>query len=224
MAKETEAVRNNYYFLVCHIVFQAIVMLAYLIEVLKGARTEGYYGILAVIVAATVVAECSIFKKDRESKLMRHVAGAGFGLMYMYVLFTAANPLIFVYAVPMLVLITLFADAQYCLILAIGMMLINVGDAVRRIIGGLSGQDMEEIEIQVLSLGLYAIFTYICSRVTIINNNEKLTSIRNEQEQVQKLLDTVIAISSDMNTAIKDISDATETLKQSSEETMSAMR
>ncbi len=224
MGGKPEAVRNNYYFMICHIVFQMIVLAAYFAEVVKGARSVPYFLILAVIIAGTVISEYAVYHADNGSDKLRHIAGTGFGLMYMYVMFTAANPLIFVYAVPMLVLVTIFGDIKYCFILGSGMMVINVCDAVRRIAHGLSGQDMEEIEIQILSLAIYAVFTYVCSKITIINNQEKLDSIKREQEEVQKLLDTVMVISADMNTAIKEISDATESLKQSSEETMSAMK
>ena len=224
MIKRNEAARNNFTFLMCHLVFQAIVFLAYIIEVVKGARTPLYFGILAAVIIVTEVVEILLYRSDNESVIMRHAAAIGFAFMYMYVLFTAANPLIFVYAVPMLVMITLYCDLKYSILLGAGMMIINIADAIRRIVAGLDGQGMEEIEIQILVLLLYCVFTYICSKTALINNKEKLDSIKSEQEAVQKLLDTVMAISKDMNIAIKDISEATEELNQSSEETMSAMK
>lgn len=224
MQSKTEAARNNYIFLMCHLVFQFIIFVAYLVEVFKGARSVTYFVVLAVIIAATAVTETMIYKHDNETVLLRHAAGIGFGFMYMYVLYTAANPLIFVYAVPMLVLITLFCDLKYCMILGCSMIVINVIDAVRRIVQGLDGQEMEEIEIQVLVLVLYFVYTYVCSKGALINNQEKLDNIKEEQERIQKLLDTVMSISGDMTGAIKEITASIDTLSQSSEETIGAMR
>ena len=56
-----------------------------------------------------------------------------------------------------------------------------------------------------------------------MNSQEKLDNIKEDEKRVQQLLSTVMAISEDMNGAIKKISSSTDALNQSSEETMSAM-
>lgn len=224
MRNKTEAARVNYVFLTCHIIYQAIILIAYMAESIKGTRTWMYFLPLAVIIAATIIIETCIYKKDNEAVIMRHMAAIGFAFMYMYVLYTAANPLIFVYAVPMLVLVTMYCDMKYCALLGSGMIIINIIDAVRRYFdGGYQGQEMEEIEIQILVLVLYFAYTYVCSMVQQMNSQEKLDNIKEDEKRVQQLLSTVMAISEDMNGAIKKISSSTDALNQSSEETMSAM-
>ena len=64
MNGKTEAARNNHTFLVCHIAFQAVILTAYLLEVIKGARTAGYFAVLAAIIIVTVIAETIIYRKD----------------------------------------------------------------------------------------------------------------------------------------------------------------
>ena len=55
MRNKTEAARVNYVFLTCHIIYQAIILIAYMAESIKGTRTWMYFLPLAVIIAATII-------------------------------------------------------------------------------------------------------------------------------------------------------------------------
>ncbi len=219
--------RNNSLFIKTHIAYQVIILVAYLAEGFKGSRTWGYIGALAAIIAVTIVTELNIFKKDPESVLLRHIVSCLYAIMYSYVLFTAHNPLVFTYGLIMMVLITLFNDKKYTIIQSVGLILINVISAgivlSKGGYGDLSNQTMPMLEIQVLLVILYSIYTYLVAKTSAENNADKVADIEAEKAASDAMVKTIVETVGDMNKAIGEISQSVETLTESSEETKSAM-
>lgn len=222
--KSTEKARNNSIFLTMHLVMQAIIFAAYLLEVVKGSRTIGYFSVLAIILIATAATELVLIKRDPESPQLRWAGCIGFQLMYAYVLLTAANPLIFVYAFLTMVLTIIFSDLKFTLVFNVIVILLNIVSVVIGALDGFGEQELPMDEIQVLSTIIISIFLYNVSKGLFINSNEKITSIE-EQEMAQEKTTAVIMETVDkMETSIGEILTNVEALKNSTQETMSAMQ
>lgn len=221
----TEAGRVNFMAVAGHIFFMAIILLAYLAEVIKGSRTWGYFGVLAFIIIATAIIELAVYAKDNTAKAIRHIISITFGCMYVYLLFTAANNLIFVYVIPVAVLITMYCDVRFCTVSLAGVFLINLADVVYKYFkDGFSGQDMEIAEIQVLVMLLFGIYTIVSTQIALVNSSEKLDNLQKEGNQINGLLDTVMSISGQMTEKVNSISDRMQKLADSSERIRSAMQ
>ncbi len=222
--KATEAARNNSVFATLHIIMQTIILVAYLLEVIKGSRTPGYFGVLAAIIIATIVGEVVILKSDPESGKLRWVGCIGFEIMYAYVLLTAANPLIFCYAFLAMVLTVVYSDLKFTGLFNIGVIVLNVISVVIGALDGFDGQELPMDEIQVLSTIVMALFLHNVSKGLYVNEEEKLNDIE-EQEKAAEETNSVIMDTVDrMNESIDRIMTSVDSLAQSTQETMVAMR
>ena len=222
--KATDAARNNTMFVVLHYTMQILIFLAYLLEVIKGSRTMGYFLVLALIIIATMVGEMILLKKDEESTKIRWIGCIGFEIMYAYVLLTAANPLIFVYATLTMCLTVVFADLRFTNLFNIGVIIFNIVDVIRKALDGFSEQELPEDEIQVLSIIVLSIFLYNISKMMKVNSDEKINKIAVREEAQEKTTGMIIDIVDRMNESIKEILSSVEVLATSSAETMQSMQ
>ena len=107
---ETEFGRCNRVAVICHTIEVAIIILAYFVEFFKGARTFPYVVAVLAIGIAAPAAEIVLLCKDRNNRLIKYILSVGFGIFYTFVALTTVNKLAFVYAVPMLIVITVYND------------------------------------------------------------------------------------------------------------------
>lgn len=222
--KSTEAARNNSVFYTMHLVLQGLIFFAYLLEVIKGSRTVGYFAGLAVVIIATVVAETIIIRKDPETVKLRWVGCIGFEIMYAYVLLTAANPLIFCYAFLTMVLTVIFSDLKFTLLFNLGVIILNIISVVIGLMNGISEQEVPQDEIQVLSIIVMSIFLHNVSKGLFVNEQEKLKDIQTKEEAAEKTTNVIMETVDRMNESIKDVLSAVDSLTKSTEETMDAMK
>lgn len=223
--KESEWIRDNTVFLRLHLVYQGVILLAYLLESIKGARTWGYLAPLAMILVVTMVAEILIHRDSPASGKLRMVGLAGFTLMYAYVLFTAANPLIFTYALLVMALVPVFDDAKFTVLCGSIVLVLNViSVAVQFATQGVQGQAVEVAEIQILLILLYTVFSSTVNKNAMKNNNEKLGEIEKRQKEEEQMLGTIVETVDSMNGSINEMNQAIDRLAESSKETIDAMK
>ena len=221
----SEKGRNNKTYLVVHYVIQIAILIAYLLEVIKGSRTPLYYGILAAIILITMGLEIGMFKADPEGRYIRSVGIIGFAIMYGYVLFTAANPIIFVYGFLFMLVMPVYNDVKFTTLVGVAFILMNVVDAVRKgVTGQITSESMPLIEIQIISVIVFVIFTFIVNKNSKFNNDEKVAKIEVEQQEGAKMIKTIVETVDSMNSSVSELNSVVETLNTSSMETMNAMQ
>ncbi len=218
-----EKVYVNKLFVVCHYMHQIAVVLAFLIEVIKKVRSFNYFLPILIMVAITMILEGVVYAGDKESTYLRHIGAIGNVVVYAYILFTAVNPLIFTIVFPMSALVIMFKDNNFTLIQSVGMIILNVIDVGRKVATGVTGQEIEQVELQVLVLCLYASFLFIATNIINKFNTNNVQSIKEGQERFKNALDNMMTVSKDMTTSIDSISREVEELRRYTDETMSAM-
>lgn len=202
--------------LMSYIVLCSVLVLAYLIEFIKGTRDIGYFLIMAVLLVAPVVANIIIYKKNRENKVIRYIMVVTYLLMYLFAMFTTNSITTFVYIVPFLVIIAMYSDVPVCAGTCVAGLLINIVSVVYHALS--KGYDITEtadIEIQlicVLMIGAYSCVSTVMHRRV---NNVKMDTITAEQTRAQSLLDSVLKVSEDMTEGVKDISEKMSSLEES---------
>ncbi|MCR4673790.1 MAG: hypothetical protein K5675_02175 [Lachnospiraceae bacterium] len=222
--KTTEAARNNAVFATLHIAMQLIIFLAYFLEVVKGSRTVGYFAILAVILILTIAAEIVMNRMNPESDKLKFIGCIGFEIMYAYVLLTAANPLIYVYAVLVMVLTVIYSNQRFTVILCAGVVLFNVIDVVRKGMDGFSDQELPMDEIQVLSMLVLSIFLYNVGKGLKVNSEEKVNSIEVQKEEASEQNAVIIETVQKLNESVEEILASVDDLAESTSETKNAMQ
>lgn len=210
---------------ICHGVIAAVLILAYLLEVVKGARTIGYYMIFLVLALGPLIAEITIYKKNPESTLIKHIMGIGYGIFYTFVVFTTVSVLAFTYALPMYMVLTLFSDVKFCSMIAGSCLLVNIANVVYHVVtGGAGTETMADYEIQLCLMILVGVFLCLCTGVLSKTNRKKMEEINKEKENVSNLLNHVMGISGQMSEGIVNVTSQMQELGNSVSETRNAMQ
>lgn len=83
----------------CHIVIVIVLELAYLIEVIKGSRTVGYYILFSAVAILPVLIELVMYRRDPSDLRLKYVIGVTYTLFYVFVVFTTISMVAFTYII-----------------------------------------------------------------------------------------------------------------------------
>lgn len=128
--------RNNRLAIFGHGLECLIIAIAYWAEVFKGDRTVLYALMTTIIGLTPVVLELIAFSRNKESRYVLKILGYGFALFYMFILFTANINLVFVYAFPMYMIISVYSDTKFSLKVCVGATILNL---IMEIVAGTKG-------------------------------------------------------------------------------------
>ena len=200
----------------------SIISLAYIAEVLKQARTVGYVALVVILAMTPSIIGWFIYKKDNPAPIIKHLIGIGYAIMYCYVLFTTENILVFVYVIPMLVIITLYDDTRYILSLGVGVLIVNAIAIVIEVKKGII-TNSALAEIQAFVILVTVIYLVMVSRT---NHNLQIMRTNNLEEansKTQALLDNILKVSDRVTDTAGQLSEEMDSLKASIDRTIESM-
>ena len=202
----------------------SIISLAYIVEVVKGNRSFLYVAITVVLAMLPVVIAWVMYGQDRESKILRYVIVISYNIMYFYVLFTAANDLVFTYAIPMVIVVTLYGDLKYIIMLGSGVVLCNIISIILVFVqGDVAKEKIVSIEIQ----GLLTVLI-ICYFIWVVYRTAQFETFRTarlalQQHKTETLLSDVLQVSGKMTDNVTEITNQMDTLQGSVGDTLNSM-
>ncbi len=201
-----------------------VLFAAYVLEFIKGARSLGYLAVIAVLTIGPVVAEWIIYKKAAESVAIRYVMGVCYSLFYLFCMLTTTSDFVFVYALPLFVVIILYADVAYCIAISAVCFIFNlISVGYYAVAVGIAAEELPDLEIRLACMGLIAIFlvrTTICSKKV---NQAKLNRLNEQQEVTNKLMEEILTTSDSMMKGIVQATDKMEALGVSVEHIQNSM-
>lgn len=172
----------------CHTVIVIALLASYALEVVKGARTMGYYAVFAPLAALPVVIEWILYKRNPADKRIQHVMGFGYSIFYIFVIFTTNNVTAFTFAIPLYVVITLYSDVRYCILVSSGGFLSNLVFVIYQgMTGGIAKEDMATYEIRVILMLLVGVFLCMATDVMSKINKMKMEDLNREKEHISEL-------------------------------------
>ncbi len=217
-----EAAVANLRMLQASTVLCSIISLAYIAEVFKQARTVGYVALVVILALTPSIIGWFIYKSDNATPIVKHLIGVGYAIMYCYVLFTTENILVFVYVIPMLVIITLYDDTRYILSLGVGVVIVNAIAIVIEIKKGIITNSALG-EIQAFVILVTVIYLVMVSRT---NHNLQIMRTNNLEEanaKTQALLDNILKVSDRVTDTAGQLSEEMDSLKSSIDRTIESM-
>ncbi|MCM1569686.1 MAG: methyl-accepting chemotaxis protein [Roseburia sp.] len=197
--KLTEKGYCNKWVVIGHGVIDSVLFAAYTLEFIKGSRTLPYLLIMAAFTILPVVVELICYKRNKESNAIKYIVGVTYSAMYVFVLFTTNSILPFTYAFPMYVVITLYSDVLFCLLVALAGMLANIANIVYiAVSAGYRSEELPDLEIRIACtflVGGYMVLTTYANRK--ISDN-KLGVINEKNEATTRLLNKIMGVSNEM--------------------------
>lgn len=198
--------------LMAYIIINAVLMLAYIVEVVKGNRTIGYFTLFAMLDMIPLTICILNYKRNPENNLNRYLFLYGFGILYIFVLFTSVTTISFVYFIPAMVILPVYGDIKLCYITSGIAVLSNILWLVFMAIKGLMDQEaIVESEIQVALVVLVSLFLVICSKALRSINKHKVEEVDSAKKETEKALANTLEVSGRMVEYVKQLEE-TETV------------
>lgn len=189
-----------------HTVIGMVLLTAYLLEWVKGSRTLGYIMLFGAIDLVPIIIDFVLYRQNKESRLIRHIMGVGYSVLYIFTIFTTDSALAFVYAIPMFVVATLFSDIRFCAIIASGGLLSNIIYVIYYAMTvGYAPEDIKDVEIRLACMGLVGVFTVITTWANKKIDTDHAQHIEEQKDKVQDVLDHVLATAEGMNSDIETV-------------------
>ncbi|MBQ7200289.1 MAG: hypothetical protein IJS24_02825 [Eubacterium sp.] len=202
----------------------SIISLAYLMEVFKGSRTVLYVVITIVLAMAPVVISWILYSMDHKSKAIRFVVAVGYLIMYAFVLFTAANDLVFTYAIPMMIIIMLYGELRFSTAIGIAIAVCNIVSIIILFVqGAVTKERLVSIEIQGLLTVLIVVYFIWVSVRTAQFEKFRMARLSIEKHKTENLLKDVLDVSERMTESVATISSEMNTLQGSVGDTLNSM-
>ena len=210
---------------VCATILNIIFCLAYVLEFVKGARSGGYTARVVLLCAWPIAASWFIYKQQQDAPLaIMRILGVGFTLMYTFFLFTANNDLVFTYVMPMLLILMIFNNKRFVMIIGAGAAIENIIDVVIESAKYGFAEKSATYEIQVLLIIMCVAFF-----ITVNLTYDRFAQMRADRLNVEKnrvstILSKVLGISGDITEGVETVHDKVGTLRSSMENTLNAMQ
>ena len=207
-------------------VLTGIIAVAYLIQLIKG-ELEPYKVLLVELFDLGPMIGCWVlYKLNPESDLVKHVMGIGYGIFFAIVCMITTNTvLVFVYAIPCVMLTSLFNDMRLSILVGIGVSLISIIHAIKfATFKNWEGGAMAEVEIEVLIMILVSVFSIVVNRVLTDINSASVKIINASSEKTAKMLESIMEISGTLVKDVERVSGMMDQLAESGRDTLTAMQ
>ena len=199
-----------------------IISLAYVLEVVKGARTIGYVVLVVVLAMVPPILGWIVYNGNHCTTAVKHIIGIGYAITYTFALLTSENVLVFTYVIPMLIVITLYDDVAYVTKIGIGVIIVN-GIAIGLQFSKGLVTDTAVAEIQGLLTIVIIIYLIVVSKTNHRFQLMKTEDLEEANSKTSTLLGDVLDISGKVTNTAEELADKMETLKASIDQTIDSM-
>ncbi len=200
------------------------IAMTYVILLPQGLIPMGV-GLLTIALAlAPIILSWVFYTKDHSSEIIKHVIGCGFGLLYGVILFTSEMSIVFLYAIPLLVIVTVYNDVRYTIFVSGGAVVLNfIYVGMRFSKGNLTGDDVTSLPMRAVLLLVTAVMLVLTTKSSVKFEKIRGTRTDIEKNKTTGLMDEILAVSGKMTDSVKEISSEMTTLKDSVEQTLMSM-
>lgn len=179
-------------------ILNLVLVLGYLMEFLKGAKSLGYILTLFMFVFIPLTIASVLYFRNKESKAMKFVTLLGYFMMYTFVMFSADTDriLVFVYMFPIILMYFLYFDLKL-MVASCGIALFINILKICYYMFGLHITDpyaTTNFTLQIAVVLLYSISVILSTKLSNKFNREQLESIKEETAKQEVILGDVLKI------------------------------
>lgn len=221
----TESERNNLLLIRTHVISVVIMLLFCLLQAASRLHNWGTVAIMVLFGCAPIILEKIYWNKDHNTSAIKYIAAIGYGAFYIIAIFTAVNNLVFLFAIPMLLVIAVYNDVRYSLFVNITVIIVNFVLVIAQCVTGKFGYaGADSSIIQIVIVIMTCIYSFISTKTLEENNEHKLNVIRQNKEKTEEVLKNVSDTSTKMKDGINVIYEDLEKLDKVSTSTRTAMQ
>lgn len=205
-------------------IMNVILAMAYVVEVLKDARSIASYAVIAILCVLPCVLAWLTYRKKPDATVIRYICSVGFAALYTYIMFTTTSDIAFCYVIVLLVILVVFVDLKFLVGLGIYSLFVNVIIIARKAIAGeLTGTALTNAEIVIACLILTTVFTVLAVKKIAQINDANIDKAEKQKKNAERILMTTLDVASAMTANIEEAVGETEQLKEMIGDTQHAM-
>lgn len=206
-------------------VIQGVILIAYLMEVIKGERGIIYYLILAAIIFIPCVLSWISFKNKPEHIISRYISILGYLAMYTMVLVTGDTPMTFVYILVPLSFLIVCADTRLLTLVLIWAITANAGSILYHILAlkETTPDNIADYEIQFLATLICMIYTFLSARLQYRINQNKLDTVLEQEQQTEDTLNNILLVADTVTEETNSVLSMVEQVAEASTITTQSM-
>lgn len=204
----------------------AIIMAAYTLELVKGERTLKYMAVFSLFAVLPPVFAWVLYTKNPENRILNYIAGYSYMVFYAFVLITADTNMVFVYALPVAIVLMVCSEVRMFTIFS----LVCVGANILKVayscivLHQTSPDYIADYEIQVLSIGFCLVAAILTMRTLGKINHDKLQHILEQEKMQERTANTVLNVSQEVQVCVEQISDSMHDMLNDTTATLDSMR
>lgn len=224
LADQSEMAIANKLWIIAATLICGFIALTYVVLLPQGLIPIGV-GIGTILLAlAPIIISWSLYLKDHESPVIKHVIGFGFGLLYAVIMFTSDIGIVYLYVIPIIVVVSVYSDVKYTAAVSIGAVIINIiSVAIRMQSPNLTPDDMTSLPMRAVLLAVTAVFLILNAKASKKFQEIRSARVRIEESKTNSLMKEILSVSSKMTDSVSEIASEMGTLKDSVEQTLSSM-
>ena len=190
----------------------SILTVAYIIEVVKGHRTVPYFIVFESLCwIPLIIGAVTVFIQKWESKLLKIIIAAGYGVFYSFAVLTSDTNLTFVYIFPVACVLLLYKDRiMFGIMMGLNTLLIVVSFILSKLGKTAAELTMAEFEIQLAAV-IICYTGFIIALSHLIKTEAMLVgSVQDNLSKVTKTVEQVKIASNavvDGVSVVRDLSD-----------------
>lgn len=220
----TSLERNNRLTMIAHFSDVTILSVIWILKTITRIQSVPMLLLALVLGYGPIIAEFVSFRRDMETKLIKHLCAIGYAVYFTFTLFTSDNHQIFLFAIPMLLAVSIYGDVRYCLLINTGILieiilLVAIGLSTGRY-GYASANDGL---IQIIVMLTFAIDSYYTTRTLNRNMESRLQRTQASKERAEALVNEMSDLSAHVNEEINSIYQSIDQLNSSAKQTQIAM-
>lgn len=205
-------------------IMNVILLAAYLIEYIKGARSLPSFAIVAAVCILPSVISLFIYTRRQDALSIRYICAVGFGILYGYVMFTTTTDLSFCYVIVIFVILIVYMDLKLSFSLGGFALLVNL---IRTVYiastRGLSPADITNAEIIFGCIILSCVFTVLAVSKMAKINEANIIKADSDKARSDELLQLTLKVAASLAENIQNVSKSSARLHDSIATTQSDM-
>ena len=222
--QRNEMIRCNRLVANCQLITCSIISVTYILEFVKGAHSLPYILIVLALALITPIAQQIILKANPASTAIAHLLSIGYGAFYTFILLTATNNLVFVYVLPMFIVVLVYNDWKFIMKVAFACVGVNIVQIIVFLANGTytMAENSVAIEIQLLVMVIISIYMTFVARLMQKNSDIRVDVIAEQSRKTEKTMALTLDVSNKMAENITtvggkmlELNDAANTTKES---------
>ncbi len=217
--------RANSTCMICYSLLVIILVACYLIEVIKGSRSIAYFAVFTALAVVPYIICQILFQKQKESETLKYLIAAGFGIFYLFVIFTTISPVAYVYAIMLAVSLLCYNNNK---LIFWYMTAATIGNIIQVAFLGInheiSSSDLPNVEIRIFSLILFTLFLTVSTMVSNAINKSHLAATNQEKERTSELMNHILEVADQMSDYIEEVSEKMNELSETATKTTNSMQ